>query len=126
MKDKIILVVEDDIVSCELFKELFLRKNIESYIIVHNGEKAIEVCRTVEGVQLVLMDYKLPGMDGCEALKEIRKINKDIRIVMQTAYAYNLKKELVKDCDIDDYITKPIISDKLYSILNKYWINNSN
>jgi two-component system cell cycle response regulator DivK len=126
MKDKIILVVEDDIVSCELFKELFERKNIESYIIVHNGEKAIEVCRTVEGVQLVLMDYKLPGMDGCEALKEIRKINKDIRIVMQTAYAYNLKKELVKDCDIDDYITKPIISDKLYSILNKYWINNSN
>ena len=126
MKDKIILVVEDDMVSCELFKELFERKNIESYIIVHSGEQAIEVCRTVENVQLVLMDYKLPGMDGCETLKEIRKINKNIRIVMQTAYAYDLKKELVKDCDIDDYITKPIISEKLYSILNKYGINNSN
>jgi len=126
MKDKIILVVEDDIVSCELFKELFERKHIESYIIVHNGEKAIEVCRTVENVQLILMDYKLPGMDGCETLKEIRKINKDVRIVMQTAYAYDLKKELVEDCDIDDYITKPIVSEKLYSILNKYYINNSN
>lgn len=126
MKDKIILVVEDDIVSCELFKELFERKHIESYIIVHNGEKAIEVCRTVENVRLILMDYKLPGMDGCETLKEIRKINKDVRIVMQTAYAYDLKKELVEDCDIDDYITKPIVSEKLYSILNKYCINNSN
>ncbi len=123
MKDKIILVVEDDIVSCELFKELFERKNIESYVIVHDGEQAIEVCRTVKDVQLVLMDYKLPGMDGCEALKEIRKINKDIRIVMQTAYAYDLRKELVKECDIDDYITKPIVFEELYSILNKYCIN---
>jgi CheY-like chemotaxis protein len=126
MKDKIILVVEDDIVSCELFKELFENEGIKSFIIVYSGEDAIEVCKTVENIHLVLMDYKLPGMDGCETLKEIRKINKDIYIVMQTAYAYDLKKELIKDCEIDDYITKPIISDELFRIINKYCKNNPN
>ena len=120
MKDKIILVVEDDLVSCVLFKELFERENIESFIIVHDGEQAIEVCKTVKNVQLILMDYKLPGLDGCETLKEIRKIRKDIYIVMQTAYAYDLKKELLKDCEFDDFITKPIISDELFRIINKY------
>src|SRR4030042_2277820 len=118
MKDKIILVVEDDLVSCELFKELFEREKIESFIIVHDGEQAIEVCKTEKNVQLILMDYKLPGLDGCETLKVIRKIRKDINIVMQTAYAYDLKKELLKDCEFDDFITKPIISEELFRIIN--------
>ena len=67
------------------------------------------------------MDYKLPGIDGCETLKEIRKITRDIPIVMQTAYAHALEKELRKDCPFDDFITKPIISKELFRIINKYY-----
>ncbi len=126
MKEKIILVVEDDFVSCELFRELFEREKIDSFIIVNNGEHAIEVCKNEKNVQLVLMDYKLPGMDGCETLKEIRKIIKDIPIVIQTAYAYDLEKELSKDCLFDDFITKPIISEELFRIINKYFRYNPN
>ena len=121
MKEKIILVVEDDLVSCELFRELFERENINSFIIVNDGEHAIEVCKREENIRLVLMDYKLPGIDGCETLKEIRKITRDIPIVMQTAYAHALEKELRKDCPFDDFITKPIISKELFRIINKYY-----
>ena len=121
MKEKIILVVEDDFVSCELFRELFEREKIKAFIIVNDGEHAIEVCKREKNVQLVLMDYKLPGIDGCETLKEIRKIIKDIPIVMQTAYAYDLDKELRKECPFDDFITKPIISEELFRIINKYY-----
>lgn len=126
MKDKIILVVEDDLVSCELFRELFERKNIDAFIIVNDGEHAIEVCKKEKNVQLVLMDYKLPGIDGCETLKELRKIDKNIPIVMQTAYAYDLEKVLGKDCPFDDFITKPIISEELFRIINKYFNYNPN
>ena len=59
MKGEIILVVEDDLISCELFKELFERERIESFIIVHDGEHALEICKEKENVQLILMDYKL-------------------------------------------------------------------
>jgi CheY-like chemotaxis protein len=126
MKDKIILVVDDDSVSCELFKELFEREKIDSFIIVNDGEHAIEVCKTEKNVQLILMDYKLPGMDGCEALKEIRKFMKDIPVVMQTAYAYDFEKELRKDCPFNDFITKPIISSELFRIIYKYFKYNPN
>ncbi len=126
MKDKIILVVEDDLVSCELFRELFERENIDAFIIVNDGERAIEVCKIEKNIQLVLMDYKLPGIDGCETLKEIRKIIKDIPVVMQTAYAYDLEKEIGKDCPFNDFITKPIISGELFRIINKYFKHNQN
>lgn len=126
MKEKIILVVEDDFVSCELFRELFEREKIKAFIIVNDGEHAIEVCKREKNIQLVLMDYKLPGIDGCETLKEIRKIIKDIPIVVQTAYAYDLEKELHKDCPFDDFLTKPIISEELFRIINKYYRYNPN
>jgi len=126
MKNKLILVVEDDVVSCELFRELFEREKIDAFIIVNDGEHAIEVCKKEKNVQLILMDYKLPGIDGCETLKEIRKIFKDIPIVMQTAYAYDLEKAISKDCPFNDFITKPIITEELFRIINKYYKFNPN
>jgi CheY-like chemotaxis protein len=126
MNEKIILVVEDDYASCELFRELFERENIGTFIIVNDGEQAIEVCKKEKNIQLILLDYKLPGINGCETLKEIRKITKNITIVMQTAYAYDLKKVLSKDCPFDDFITKPIISSELFRIINKYFRYNPN
>ncbi|MBN2215177.1 MAG: response regulator [Bacteroidales bacterium] len=123
MNNKTILVVEDDIVSCELFRELFGKENIESFLIVNTGEEAIESFKATDNIQLVLMDYKLPGMDGCETIKKIRKIKHDIYVVMQTAYAYDIKKGSFNDCHVDDFLTKPIIYEEFFRIINKYYYN---
>ena len=120
MKQNLILVVEDDMISCELFKELFERENIKQFIIVHDGEQAVEICKSKKEVQLVLMDYKLPGIDGCEALREIKKIRKDLPIVIQTACVYSGDKELYMNCGFDDYLSKPIHAKDLLSIISKY------
>lgn len=121
MKGEIILVVEDDLISCELFKELFERERIESFIIVHDGEHALEICKEKENVQLILMDYKLPGMDGCETLKEIRKFRKDISAIMQTACVYEGDLKYYTECGFNDYLSKPIDYGKFEHIINKYY-----
>ncbi|MFO7658119.1 MAG: response regulator [Bacteroidales bacterium] len=120
MKNNLILIVEDDSVSCELFRELFKKENIKSFLIVNNGEKAIEICKSVDDVKLVLMDYKLPGIDGCEAFKEIRMIRKNLPVVIQTAYVFNGDRDLFLDFGFDDFISKPIIAEELISIVKKY------
>ncbi len=120
MNQNLILIVEDDVISCELFKELLERENIKPFIIVNNGEQAIEICKTKQEVKLVLMDYKLPGMDGCEALREIKKIRKDLPIVVQTACVYSGDKELYMNCGFDDYLSKPIHTKDLLTIISKY------
>ncbi|MBN2611375.1 MAG: response regulator [Bacteroidales bacterium] len=126
MKNNLILVVEDDIVSCELFRELFEKENIKPFLIVNDGEKAIEICKSDKDVQLVLMDYKLPGIDGCEALREIRKIRKNLPVVVQTACVFNGDKDLYLSCGFDDYLSKPIIANELISIIKKYCRYNLN
>lgn len=115
-----ILIVEDDNVSCELFREIFERENIRPFLIVNDGEQAIEICKSKKNVQLVLMDFKLPGIDGCETLMEIRKIRKNLPVVVQTAFVYNGDVEQFMKCGFNDYISKPIITKELITIVSKY------
>ncbi len=120
MKKNLILIVEDDLPSCELFRELFEKEKIEPFKIVHDGEQAIEVCKAQKDIQMVLMDIRLPGINGCEALKEIRKIHKNIPVIVQTACVYEGDKEKYISYGFNDYICKPIIAKTLIAIINKH------
>ena len=71
--NNIILVVEDDDVSCSLFREIFEQENIKTYLIVKTGEQAVEVCKNNGNIGLVLLDLRLPGITGFETLKRIKK-----------------------------------------------------
>jgi CheY-like chemotaxis protein len=66
------------------------------------------------------MDIKMPVMNGLEATKEIRKTNKEIPIIAQTAYAMADDKEKAIKSGCNDYISKPVSQDKLFEIINKY------
>jgi len=66
------------------------------------------------------MDVKMPVMDGHEATKEIRKINKDVIIIAQTANALIGDQEKALAVGCNDYIAKPIDSELLLEIINKY------
>jgi CheY-like chemotaxis protein len=118
----IVLIVEDDLISCELFRELFQRENKIPFKIVHNGEQAIEICKKEKDIRLVLLDYKLPGIDGKQTLKEIKRIRNDIPVVVQTACVYEGDREDYFQFGFDDYLCKPIIYDELIRIISKYSI----
>jgi two-component system, sensor histidine kinase len=115
-KDKRILVAEDEMANFMLVSVLLERTAVN---ITHaaNGKKAVELCGK-EKFDVVLMDIKMPLMDGFEATGEIRKFNSFIPIIAQTAYAY--KKEECVAAGFTDYISKPFNRDKLVKLLEKY------
>ena len=59
-------------------------------------------------VDLILMDIKMPEMTGIESLKEIRKLSKDIPVIMQSAYVFDSDMEAAKEAGASGFITKPI------------------
>ncbi len=116
---KTILVVEDDMASCELFKSFLTSKGINT-ILAENGNEAIEIVKDNPDIDLVLMDIKLPELDGSSAMIEIKKIRKNLPIIAETAYALKGDKMKFLSLGFDDYIPKPIKPDRLYEIISKY------
>ena len=114
---KTILVVED-IQSNYLLVSALLRKE---YDLLHalNGQEAIDMVRT-ESVDLVLMDMKMPLMDGLTATTEIRKFNKKIPIIALTAHAFETDKIAAFEAGCNDYLIKPIDKVLLKEVLEKY------
>ena len=115
-----ILIVEDDDISCVLFKELFEQENIKSYLIVKSGEQAIEICKRNSEIGLVLMDIKLPGINGCETLKRIRKIRRNIPVIAQTAVIMSGAEDIYLKLGFDAFISKPINNADLMKLIQKY------
>jgi len=77
-------------------------------------------------ISLILMDIKMSDISGLEAVKEIRKFNKDIPIVAQTAYALEGDKEKAINAGCNDYLSKPISRTDLEKIVYKYTGNYHN
>ena len=84
-----------------------------------NGEQALELCKSNPDIELILMDMKMPKMDGYSATREIRKFNKDVIIIAQTAFALEGDREKAIASGCNDYITKPIKKDELLKKIEK-------
>jgi CheY-like chemotaxis protein len=108
---KVILVAEDDDISFALL-EVFLSRNYQLLRTI-NGEQTIEMFKKNPNIALILMDLKMPIMDGYDATREIRKLDKNIPIVAQTAYALAGDSQKALDAGCDDYVTKPIKKEEL-------------
>jgi CheY-like chemotaxis protein len=108
---KHILIVEDDRASTLYFKELVHSIHIAGIeMTVHyvfTGERAVNFCKT-HVVDLVLMDIKLPGMDGLKATRMIKANDPDVVIIAQSAYAMSDDYKRAMDAGCDDYLTKPV------------------
>ncbi|MDQ1267099.1 MAG: hypothetical protein QG635_2252, partial [Bacteroidota bacterium] len=114
-----ILVAEDDMMSY-LFLSKLLQKSDIDVIHAKNGQKAIEIVKSTPDLNLILMDIRMPVLDGMEATKQIKQIRPDLPIVAQTAYAFTEEKEKILSAGCDDYISKPIIKDILMKLIEKY------
>ncbi|KPL13336.1 MAG: hypothetical protein AMS26_14830 [Bacteroides sp. SM23_62] len=119
LKGRKILIVEDD-GSSYLFLETLLRKHNLEICWAKSGFHAIELLKKEEGIDLVLMDIRMPEMNGIDTTREIRKIYPDLPIIAQTAYAQLSDRSQALDCGCNDYISKPIEAVELYSLLAKY------
>ncbi len=120
-KDKTILIAEDE-ESNYKFLEMFLSNKGINLLHAENGYEAVEICRSNKHIDLILMDIKMPGMNGLEATSKIKKLKPEIPIIIQTAYAMQNDEKESLEAGCDDYIAKPIKKERLISLLEK-WID---
>jgi PAS domain S-box-containing protein len=116
-----VLVVEDEEVNY-LYLEALLERYNRGIMILHsrNGLEAVEICKKNKQINLVLMDIKMPVMNGYEATKLIKEFRPDLPIVAQTAYSTTEDKEKAKSAGCDDFISKPIGRETLNFVVAKY------
>jgi PAS domain S-box-containing protein len=110
ISSKKILIVEDDDMSYILISEILHKCNVD-IIRATDGLKAVEIIKNHPEIDLVIMDLKLPGMDGIEATTEIKKIHPEIPVIVESAYAGQDEIEKSFRAGSDDYIAKPIDSE---------------
>jgi len=118
-KELEILIVEDDMMS-ELLISIFISEIGDKIYKVRTGSDAVAACREHPGLNLVLMDIKMPGMDGYEATREIRRFNKNVIIIAQTAYGLDGDCQKALDAGCNAYISKPINPKELNRLINKH------
>ena len=114
-----ILVAEDDEMSYLFLKRLLEQKGFR-IVYAKNGAEAVEKVRNDDEIALVLMDIKMPVMNGEEAIRQIRTFNQSVPIIAQTAYAMPTEKKKFLEIGSSDYISKPIEKNKLIKLLQKY------
>ncbi len=118
-QDKTILIAED-----EDFNFLFLREVLTitkvNILRAKNGKEAISIFNNTSNIDLVLMDLKMPILSGFEATEEIKRTNKSIPIIAQTAYALSGDREKAIEAGCDEYISKPIEKDVLIQLIAKF------
>jgi CheY-like chemotaxis protein/anti-sigma regulatory factor (Ser/Thr protein kinase) len=114
-----ILIVEDDETNYRFLKKLLERKKITVFW-AENGQKAIAFIEQYKDEKelIVLMDIKMPVMDGYEAIKIIRSRFSTLPVIAVTAYAQLIEKEIILNSGFSDYLSKPIDEKKLLSIID--------
>jgi|GEM_PF-1261373 ABC-type nitrate/sulfonate/bicarbonate transport systems, periplasmic components len=115
----VILVVEDDPSNSLLLKTI-LEKRGATVIVANNGREAVDFALFNPQIQLILMDIKLPEINGLDATKMIKKEKPNLPIIAQTAYAMEEDRYRCLEAGCDDYIIKPIIQEELFQKLQEF------
>ena len=113
-----ILIAEDEEYNFLLIEQLLLNLNV-NLIHTRNGEETVKVCKENENIDLILMDIKMPFMDGQTAAKLIKEFRPELPIIAQSAYALDHEIKALKN-EFDHYITKPIEKSILIKSLSEY------
>lgn len=117
--DSCFLVVEDEFSNYKLLERILSKRNAD-IIWAKNGKEAIDLYKeNKEKIDVILMDLKMPVMDGFQATKVIKEMNQGIPIIALTAYAMAADEKRSLDAGCDEYLSKPLSIDKLISILSK-------
>jgi PAS domain S-box-containing protein len=116
--DMTVLIVEDEEINWLYLHEI-LKKSVKTLNAV-TGAQAIEYVKRHPEIQIVLMDIKLPDINGLELTKIIKQINNKITVIAQTAFALSGDREKALEAGCSDYITKPVRREDLLNLISLY------
>ncbi|MEX2428747.1 MAG: PAS domain S-box protein, partial [Bacteroidales bacterium] len=119
---KTLLIAEDEDSNFMLLEELLSEKGID-IMRAANGVEAVELCKSSPNIDLVLMDLKMPVMDGYEATTRIKEFRPDLCIIAQTAYSTEVDRNKALAGGCSDFISKPINKELLLSTINEQFHN---
>ncbi len=115
-----ILVAEDDDTNFYYLNALLTRETNTKILHALNGKQAIDIFKANRDIKLILMDMKMPEIDGFEATKQIKLIDKNVHIIAITAYAMSGDEERIIAAGCDDYLSKPINKKNLLDKISEY------
>lgn len=119
-KNTSVILVVDDEESNSLLLKTILEKSSFHCLLAYNGEEAVDICIESPDVALVLMDFKMPVMDGYQATRRIKELRKSLPVIGVTAFAMTGDREKALEAGCDEYLTKPIHSEVLMAVIRKY------
>lgn len=115
---KPLILIAEDVESNYKLLEIILRKDYE-LMWAKNGREAVDMALE-RHPDAVLMDIKMPVMDGIEALREIRLHTSRLPVIMQTAYAFDTDRRIAEEAGCNGFITKPVMPRELKMHLDKF------
>ena len=116
---KKILIVDDEEFNWLLIKDA-LEETRVTVTWARVGQEAVDLVAAGEHYDLILMDMKMPVLDGFETTVLIKKINPEIPVIAQTAYAMPDERNRCMEVGCDDYLSKPISMEELLKTIKKY------
>jgi CheY-like chemotaxis protein len=120
VKGYLILVAEDDDTNFYYLNAL-LRKETDAYILhAVNGREAIDIFKANPDIKLILMDIKMPEMDGFEATRQIKLIDNNIPVIAITAYAMSGDEERIIAAGFNGYLSKPLNKNSLLKKMEEF------
>lgn len=117
------ILIAEDVDSNFMLLEEAMQSTKATVLHAENGRQAVELFEENPDVDLVLMDIKMPVMDGLEATTKIKKQNPDVPVIAQTAFVIDFDRETALDAGCDDYISKPLNFEKLFKMIDLYLKN---
>ncbi|NOQ25013.1 MAG: PAS domain S-box protein [Bacteroidales bacterium] len=121
--NKVVLIADDIDINFQFLEEILSPTKVK-IIWAKNGKEAVELCLKNDNIDLVLMDIKMPVMDGFEAARQIKKHNSNLKIIGQTAYVKDYKHEKYLKEGFDNYFSKPIKDETLLSTIEQVFSKN--
>lgn len=115
-----ILIAEDD-AGMEFLLSEIVGEHSRKLLIARNGAEAVKICQSNSDIDLILMDVRMPLMDGYEATAEIRKFNNSVIIIAQTSYVDSSETKKTIEVGCNECLSKPISNDILDEVIRKYF-----
>lgn len=115
-----ILIAEDDETS-EILMSINVKEFSKDVLYARTGNDVVNICRNNPNLDLILMDIRMPELNGYEATRQIRQFNKKVVIIAQTAYGLSVDREKAIEAGCNDFIAKPTNKVKLLSLIQKYF-----
>ena len=117
-RGKTILIAEDEEINY-MFVERVLMSTNATLVRASNGQNAIDIASNNPAINLILMDIRMPGINGAEAAETIKKSRPNLPIIAQTCYENEINLDDIQSAHFDGFISKPVNINKLLEVIDR-------